>query len=92
MNRLEELRKEINSCDEEMIKLFKKRMDAVREVILYKIENNLDILDLKREEEIIKRNLAILNNSELEKYYIEVFNSILSSSKEYQADIRKAIK
>ena len=92
MNRLEELRKEINSCDEEMIKLFKKRMDAVREVILYKIENNLDTLDLKREEEIIKRNLAILNNSELEKYYIEVFNSILSSSKEYQADIRKAIK
>ena len=92
MNRLDSARRTINSCDEEMIKLFKKRMDAVREVILYKIENNLDILDLKREEEIIKRNLTILNNSELEKYYIEVFNSILRASKDYQADIRKAIK
>ncbi len=92
MNKLELARLEINKCDEEMIKLFKRRMDAVREVILYKIENNLEIFDLKREEEIIKRNVESLNNSELEKYYRDFFNSILRVSKEYQADIRKAIK
>lgn len=36
----------------------------------YKASNNLPILDLKRENELIKRNTQILNDQELEGYYI----------------------
>lgn len=84
MNKLLRARKEINEIDEEMINLFKRRMSAVKDVVSYKRENNLEVLDRAREKEIIERNIKILNDSELEEYYRIVFNSILTSSKLYQ--------
>ena len=47
MKDLKEIRKEINQIDEEMLKLFEKRMDVVNDVALYKKENNIPILDIK---------------------------------------------
>ena len=77
MNRLEEIRKEINKIDEEMLKLFEKRMKIVEEVIAYKIENNIPILDTNREEQIIKKNSEMLQNKELLKYYKEFLIDLL---------------
>ena len=51
-----------------MITLFKKRMSAAKMVAEYKASNNLPILDLKRENQIIKRNTQILNDQELKCY------------------------
>ncbi len=85
--KLEIAREQINQIDKEMIELFKKRMDAVKMVVEYKIENNMEVLDSKREDSLIKKNLELLNDSSLEKYYLEFFNSILSSSKNYQKNI-----
>ena len=53
MNNLDEERKLINSIDDEMLMLFIKRMEVAKRIGQYKFENNLPILDKKREEEII---------------------------------------
>lgn len=90
--KLEIAREQINQIDKEMIELFKKRMDAVKMVVEYKIENNMEVLDSKREDSLIKKNLELLNDSSLEKYYLEFFNSILSSSKNYQKNIIESKK
>lgn len=90
--KLEIAREQINQIDKEMIELFKKRMDAVKMVVEYKIENNMEVLDSKREDSLIKKNLELLNDSSLEKYYLELFNSILSSSKNYQKNIIESKK
>ena len=87
MNKLEEARQVINQVDEEMIKLFIKRMTAVKQVAEYKLENKLPVLDSSREGEIKAKNLKILNNAELEKFYLEFFDGVLRSSKDYQYDL-----
>lgn len=87
MNKLEEARGIINQVDAEMIALFKKRMEAVKMVAEYKLENNMPVLDSSREKDIKKKNLDILSNEELEKYYLEFFDGVLRSSKDFQYDI-----
>ena len=88
-NKLDEARIEINEIDKEMISLFKMRMEAVRKVAEYKLDNNLDVLDSKREDEIIHKNIDILSSDELEKYYLKFFNGVLESSKDFQKDLIK---
>ncbi len=88
-SKLDEARIEINEIDKEMISLFKMRMEAVRKVAEYKLDNNLDVLDSKREDEIIHKNIDILSSDELEKYYLKFFNGVLESSKDFQKDLIK---
>jgi len=87
MNNLDEARLIINEVDKEMIELFKKRMNASKIIGEYKKENNIAILDKEREKALIEKNLKILNDKELEKYYLMFLEGILNSSKEYQKDL-----
>ena len=87
MKNLNEIREKINEVDEALIKSFKLRMALVKEVALYKKENNMPIFDSKREEELIKKNISLLNDKELEEYYLNFFNSLLSESKKYQKKV-----
>jgi shikimate dehydrogenase len=88
-NKLDEAREIINEVDSKMLELFKKRMEASKMVAEYKKENNLPILDSKREEELIKNNLDALNNKELEEYYLTFINGLLDASKAYQKNLNK---
>ena len=87
MNNLEEARVVINEVDKEMVELFKKRMAASKVIALYKKENNIAILDKKREEALIEKNLKLLNDEELEKYYLIYLEGMLNASKDYQKDL-----
>ncbi len=89
MNKLEEARSIINDVDKEMILLFKKRMNASKMVAEYKKENNLNVLDSSRESFIIEKNTKLLDDKELEKYYLTFFAGVLKSSKDYQVDLIK---
>ena len=89
MSKLDDARIIINECDKEMITLFKKRMRAAKMVAEYKASNNLPILDLKRENELIKRNTQILYDQELEGYYITFLEGMLKASKDYQEELIK---
>ena len=62
MNELENARKIINEVDREMAKLFEKRMLASEIVAAYKKEHALPILDNARENEVISKNAALLEN------------------------------
>lgn len=92
MNKLECARNIINECDSQMIELFKKRMEAAKMVAKYKYENDLPILDSIREEEIINKNINLLNDDDLKEYYLIFFNVVLKSSKDYQKKIIEELK
>ena len=87
MNNLEQARLVINEVDKELVELFKKRMAASKIIALYKKENNIAVLDKKREEALIEKNLKLLNYKELEKYYLIFLEGILNASKDYQKDL-----
>lgn len=50
---LEEIRKDIDKIDEQLLELFKQRMDCAKRVGEYKKENNIAILNMARENEIL---------------------------------------
>lgn len=87
--KLDLAREIINEVDKEMIELFIKRMSAAKMVAEYKAENNLPILDIKREEALKEKNLNALNNKELEDYYLTFLEGMLTASKDYQKDLIK---
>lgn len=89
MNKLEEARLIINEVDSKMVELFKERMKAAKMVAEYKKENNLPVLDKAREEALINKNLGLLNDTELEKYYLTFLEGMLTASKDYQKDLMK---
>lgn len=89
MTNLKEIRDKINDLDKEMLDLFTKRMKLSKEVIEYKIKNNLPILDQEREKEVINKNLNNLKNKDLEKYYLEFITNLMNISKEYQSYLKE---
>ena len=81
---LGEIRKRIDQIDRKLVELIEERLEIVKEVALYKKENNMKIFDRKREEEVVYKNLSNVKNEEL-KHYIEIIlKDIMDSSKEYQ--------
>ena len=82
MRNLDEIRKDIDSVDSELKKLFIERMNLVKEVYLYKEANNLPVKNEKREEEIINKRTEGL--SEFKNECEEFFKTLMDLSCKYQ--------
>ena len=91
-NKLNEARKKINEIDKKMASLFCERMEAVKTVAECKQELGLPVFDIKREEEVIERNVKNIENSELRSYYINFLKSNMDISKKYQHRLLKGVK
>ncbi len=83
---MEKLRQEIDAIDEAMRILFEKRMDCVKEIIDYKLKNQIEIKDLNREETMIENNLRKLKNPDYCQAYECFLREIIRSSVEFQED------
>ena len=81
--KLEEIRNEIDSIDEELVSLFIRRMNCAEEVAKYKKENNLPILDASRERALLNK-ISDLAGEEFEEYTRTLYSTILSLSRSYQ--------
>ena len=55
MKDIKEIRKEINGIDEELVKLFRRRLEIVEDVAKSKRERRAPVLDPAREREILYR-------------------------------------
>ena len=87
MNKLEKARLAINEADAQIAQLFEKRMQAVEDVVAYKMENGLPVFDGAREKEVIEKNLAKISNEKLKPYYEDMLIQLMRISKEYQKSI-----
>lgn len=83
-NKLEEARKIINEVDSQMAELFVKRMRAAEMVYEHKKEFGLPILDQKREDAVIEKNSALIEDAVLKEYYIDYLKNVMSVSRAYQ--------
>lgn len=89
MNKLEECRNKIDEIDTKIISLFEERMSVVEDVIKYKKENNIPVLDSSRENLMLNNNLEKISNEEYKKYYHFVLEGFLSASKAMQNELTK---
>ena len=92
MNKLEEARKIINEVDSRMAELFVKRMRAAEMVYEHKREYGLPILDAKRENEVIEKNAALIEDETLKGYYMDYLKHLMAVSRAYQYRMQNGLK
>lgn len=89
---LKDIRKDIDSIDNQILELLEKRFSLMPSVIDYKIKNNLDIFDSAREKEILKNKISTAKNFSIdEKFITEIYQLIMDQSKKIQRDYLKKL-
>lgn len=81
---LQDIRKQLDEIDDQLIDLFSRRMRLVSEVAAYKKENGLPILDTGRENTILER-LSQKAGEELGPYAKSLYHTLFTVSRAYQA-------
>lgn len=87
---LKECRNKIDIIDKELFELLSQRFEIVKDVVEYKLENNLEIYQKNREEEVISKaeNLCKNNNLNIE-FGVELITLIMDESKRLQKEMLK---
>lgn len=81
---LNDIRKQIDQIDDEMISLYQKRMSLAKEVAMVKRETNLPLENPIREKEIINRITSSLND-EIKLFAKQFYETLFETSKAYQS-------
>ena len=81
---LSKIRRKIDRVDLEIINAFQKRMKIVEEVTRYKIENNMDVLDVHRERKVIDGAAEKVKNPVIKAYVPSLYSTIMGISRKYQ--------
>ena len=80
---LEEIRKKIDETDGQLLELFCRRMDLVREVAAYKIEHRMEVLRPEREQAILER-VAGQAEPGYGEYAVDFFSELMRISRQMQ--------
>ena len=80
---LNELRKNIDEIDRELVELFLRRMKISAEVAEYKREVGMPVLDPSRERALLER-VSEMSGEEFERYTRTLYSTILELSRSYQ--------
>lgn len=83
---LDELRVKINDIDDQMVDLFVERMKVASEIAGAKAEKNLPVLDLKRENDVLKKVMERAGE-EFELYANTLYHTMFDVSRSYQAGL-----
>ena len=81
---LQELRKEIDTIDKQIVNLIDERMKISVKVGETKKKYNAPIFDPKREKEVIASKINLLENKELSNLITTIYNDIMYTSKQIQ--------
>lgn len=84
MNRLEELRLEINECDKVIIAAMQRRLAAVKAVGDYKKRNQLPVYQPERERAIIDSIAAMVSEASNVEHITELYRFIMKQSRAIQ--------
>ena len=91
-NKLDEARAIINRVDSQMAELFVERMKAAGMVFEHKKEFGLPIFDPKREEAVIEKNSALIDDEVIKSYYIDYIKNLMAVSRAYQYRMQNGLK
>ncbi|MEK4554180.1 MULTISPECIES: chorismate mutase [Jeotgalicoccus] len=89
MGRHEELRKEIDQIDRELVQLVEKRMKVSTEIAEYKLANNIPVMDAQREKKVINKNISYLTDRTLDSYISEFSKHLMELSRRRQKECLK---
>lgn len=86
MDILNEARNTINQIDAQMAALFSARMEAVAHIAACKAAQGLPILDEQREQQVVERNAALVDE-EIRPFYVQFLEGTMAASRAYQQQL-----
>ena len=92
MSKLDTARQEISRIDEEMARLFERRMEAARLVAEHKMEHGLPIYDAAREQALIDRSSTLIRDDVIREYYVQFLKGTMDVSKAYQQRLCEGLR
>ncbi len=81
---INESRKEIDSIDRELVRLFEKRMIVSRDIARYKQANHLEILNTTREAKVLTERVSWVEDHILDASVAELFEKVMALSRREQ--------
>lgn len=84
MQSLDDYRNQIDDIDKKLVTLFEKRMDIVLNVAKFKKENNVEVLQNDREDEVLKNAVSNLSNHDYDNEAVKFLQAIMQISRGYQ--------
>ena len=91
-SKLDKAREIINRVDSQMAELFVERMRAAELVFEHKKEFGLPISDPQREEAVIEKNSALIDDDIIKGYYVDYIKNLMKLSCEYQYRMQNGLK
>lgn len=85
MDTLEEIRERIRECDDQIVKSLEKRMDCIKEIIQYKREHGLTILQPEQEKKQREVLVKQLKEHKFEEEILDIFTYVVKNSRKIQA-------
>ena len=77
-------RAEIDAIDQELVRLFERRMDAVTEIARIKKAHKLPILDQSREDRVLYTVRGLTENKAYEDSVEDLFRSLMTITKAFE--------
>ena len=81
---LEEQRQKIDQIDRQIVALFEERTNVVEEVAKIKLDNDIPILDSRREEQVILKVQSYLKDESLKDELAELYTELMRISRKHQ--------
>lgn len=84
LNDLDVFRKTIDKCDMEIVQAIEKRFSTVKQIVQYKKDNNLEIYQPDREQQVLEKVDSYLTSNEFSEELKSLYTYIMEISKEIQ--------
>ena len=85
---LDQIRKGIDQIDQELVALLGKRMVCVSQIIEYKEQQGLPVLDQGREREVLEKVGSLVTDEQYRATIQSQFHDLMARSRDYQEEVR----
>ena len=87
MSDLEQYRQEIDELDEQLVRLFLRRMEVTGKVGEYKLAHGMQVLDRERERRVLAKRASLAVDIRQEEDVKELFQTIMAISRRQQRSL-----
>lgn len=85
---LDIIRQEIDQIDQELVALLEKRMVCVGQIVKYKEQKGLPVLDQEREREVLEKVGSLVMDEQYRSTIQAQFQDMMKHSRTYQEEVR----
>lgn len=85
---LDQIRKDIDQIDQELVALLEKRMVCVGQIVEYKEQQGLPVLDQGREREVLEKVASLVDDEQYHATIQAQFRDLMARSRDFQEEVK----